>query len=74
MKTKSLVFGSLGAMLLSVMLLFAPAKASVTSRCTSCTAMTATGKVTAKCQVQPIDSCVCPLSGQIISNNCSFIW
>jgi hypothetical protein len=71
MKKKFLVFGSFGAMFLSVMLLFAPAKASVTSHCTNCTGIDSNGvTVTSTCRVRPIDSCFCPLTGKIIQNNC----
>lgn len=61
-------------MLLSVALLVVPANARVTLHCTSCTVIDSTGAtVTATCHVRPVDSCFCPLSGRIISNNCQFI-
>ncbi|HLJ25414.1 MAG TPA: hypothetical protein VKY85_01770 [Candidatus Angelobacter sp.] len=72
MKKKMLLLGSFGAMLLSAALLVMPADASVTSHCTGCTAIDSTGAtVTSTCHVRPIDSCFCPLTGTIISNNCS---
>ena len=70
-KKRMLLFASFAAVILSLALLITPAGASVTSHCTSCTAIDSTGaKVTSTCHVAPIDACFCPLSGQIISNNC----
>jgi hypothetical protein len=74
MKKKTLLLASIAATLLSVALLIAPANAVVTAGCTKCTATDSTGKsVTANCQVAPIDSCFCPLSGTITKNGCSFV-
>lgn len=73
-KKMMLLLGSLGAMLLSVTLLMAPANGSVTSHCTSCTAIDSTGvAVTSTCRIRPVDSCFCPLTGKIIANNCQFV-
>lgn len=70
MRKKMLLLVSVGAMILSVALLIAPANA-FTPHCTSCSALDSNGNtVTATCHVRPVDSCFCPLSGQIISNNC----
>ncbi len=74
MNKKFLLLGSFAAMLFSAALLVKPANAGVTSHCTSCTAVDATGvAITAACHVRPIDSCFCPLTGKIIANNCFFI-
>lgn len=73
-KNKMLLWLSLAAMLMSAVLLIAPANASVTSHCTHCTAVDSTGAtVTATCHVRPIDGCFCPLTGTITFNNCQFI-
>jgi hypothetical protein len=70
-KKKVLLLVSVCAMILSLALLMSPASASVTSHCTSCTALDSNGNaVTSTCHVAPVDSCFCPLSGKIIQNNC----
>lgn len=73
MKKKALLFVSFAAMLLSAALLITPAGASITSHCTTCTAAIGGSTITANCQIRPRDACVCPLSGQIVSNNCLFL-
>ena len=63
-----LLLVSAGAMVLSTALLIAPAKA-VTLGCGQCSALNSKGhKVSANCQIMPIDSCICPLSGTIITH------
>lgn len=76
MKRKMLLLGSIVATLLSSVLLIAPANAGAAFTCTDCTGVDSNGhKVKANCQVQPIDSCFCPLSGTITQNNCRpFAW
>lgn len=70
MKRKMLLLASIAATLLSSVLLIAPANA-VGFICTDCSGIDSNGhKVKANCQVQPIDSCFCPLSGTITQNNC----
>ena len=71
MKKKMLLLVSIVAVLLSGALLIAPANASVTSHCTSCTAVDSNGNsVTSRCRIAPVDSCSCPLTGKITFNNC----
>lgn len=71
MKKKMLLFTSSAAMLLSVALLLTPNHVMAAFRCTSCIAIDSSGnRVTANCQVMPVDTCFCPLSGTIVKNGC----
>lgn len=70
-KKMILICGSIAALLISLSLVIAPANASITSHCTSCTAIDGAGNlVTSGCHVAPIDACFCPLTGKIVTNNC----
>lgn len=71
MKKKMLLLTSSAAMLFSVVLLLTPNRAMAAFVCTRCTAIDSSGnRVTANCQVIPVDSCICPLSGTIVKNGC----
>ena len=71
MKKRTLLLTSFAAMIVSAALLIAPDHAMAGFRCTSCTVIDSSGnRVSASCQVAPVDSCFCPLSGTIIKNGC----
>lgn len=70
-KRKVLLLTSLFAIIFGVALLIAPDYATAGFRCTTCTAVDSSGnRVSANCQVAPVDSCFCPLSGTIVKNGC----
>ena len=71
MKRKMLLPASFFAIILSAALLLIPDHAVAGFRCTTCTAVDSSGnRTTANCQVAPVDSCFCPLSGTIVKNGC----
>lgn len=70
MRKKMLLLVSVGAVILSVALLIAPANA-FSPHCTTCTGLDSSGNpITATCKVRPIDACICPLTGTITNNGC----
>lgn len=74
MKKKALLFVSVVAILLSVVMIIAPASASVTSHCTDCTKLVGPTVVeVSTCRLVGIDGCECPLPPPLLSNNCFFV-
>ncbi|HLJ85787.1 MAG TPA: hypothetical protein VKZ53_03140 [Candidatus Angelobacter sp.] len=72
MKKKALLMASLAAIVLSIGLLASPAQ-SIGSHCTSCSKIdpnNPTAVIVSACDIDPVDSCSCPLTGKLLSNNC----
>lgn len=71
MKNKMLMLGSMGAVLLSAALLITPARASVSSFCTTCAKLiNGTTLEVADCKAVATTECFCPLQPLLFYNNC----
>jgi hypothetical protein len=72
MKNKMLMLGSVGAILLSGVLLITPAGATASSFCTTCSKLVGGGTAVevSNCAVSTMHVCFCPLPPPLLSNTC----